>query len=101
MTRHMRNARIEEHHVPVREVSRQDWPDAARINTPVAIGFTEGEVVALAKFLGMIDAVSQLDGFTDTSDEAANIVSAANVLTAAAGEIDANEFEPPLHEEDA
>lgn len=88
MTRHIRNARIEEHHVPVREVSRQDWPDAARINTPVAIGFTEGEVVALAKFLGMIDAVSQLDGFTDTSDEAANIVSAATALFAAADDIE-------------
>ncbi|MCT2042622.1 hypothetical protein M3D15_04640 [Pseudoclavibacter alba] len=71
------------------------------MHAPVAVAFTEDEVKALAKFLCMIDAVAQLDAFTDTSEEAANIVSAANVLTAAAGEIDANEFEPPLHEEDA
>lgn len=91
MTRHMRNAVITGD--PTWTGGAPDGTEAERLGTdsvyaPVAVAFTEDEVKALAKFLRMIDAVAQLDAFTDTSEEAANIVSATNAITAAADDIE-------------
>lgn len=90
MTRHMRNAVI----VPGVEYQG----DLCRVATtsdditaPVAIAFTEEEVVHLAD---LIDAA----GISARGELSRRVV---EIVRAAADEVEANDFEPPLHEEDA